>query len=108
MQLVAVKNLWAYAYEIRPPLPSAQLRTIRVLLKDATAAAQDAVRTWSARLVLERRVTHILIVSDDVGLDDAIKGRLDAELGRLDASFSVTAAMAVTPRGDANGNGTHP
>ena len=100
-----MKRLWVYAYQIVPPLPSARLGAIRMLLKDETAAARDAVRTWSARLVLERRVTHILIVSDDPARDGAIREQLEAELARLDASFAVTKPMAATTGAREGGNG---
>jgi len=92
-----VKSLWAYAYEIVPPQPSRRLGTIRTLLKNETAAAaRGGTRTWSGRLVLERRATHILIVSDDArGRDHPINRRLEAELERLHAAFSVTEPLAV-------------
>jgi hypothetical protein len=92
---LVVKSLWAYAYEIVPPQPSRRLGAIRSLLKDATAAARDGARTWSGRLVQERRATHILIVSDVRGRDRVINRRLEAELERLEAPFSVTLPLAV-------------
>ena len=89
-------SLWAYAYQIVPPQPWRRLGTIRALLKDETAAAHGGDRTWSGRLVLERDATHILIVSDDArGRDHPINRRLEAELARLDAAFSVTEPLAV-------------
>lgn len=94
-------SLWAYAYQIVPPQASKRLATIRTLLKDETAAAHGGARAWSARLVLERRATHILIVSDGPGRDDAINHRLEAELERLDAVFFVTEPLPVA--GDAAG-----
>jgi hypothetical protein len=93
---LAVKSLWAYAYQIVPPQPSRRLGTIRTLLKDEAAAARGGARAWSGRLVLERDATHILIVSDDArGRDHAINRRLEAELERLNATFSVTEPLAV-------------
>jgi hypothetical protein len=92
----AVKSLWAYAYEIVPPQPSRRLATIRTLLKEETAAAHGSARTWSGRLVLERRATHILIVSDDArGRDHPINRQLEAELERIEAAFFVTEPLAV-------------
>jgi len=91
-----VRSLWAYAYQIVPPQPARRLGTIRALLKEETAAARGSSRTWSGRLVLERRATHILIVSDDaLGRDHQINRRLEAELERLDAAFSMTEPLAV-------------
>jgi hypothetical protein len=90
-----LRSLWAYAYEIVPPQRSSRLATIRTLLQDETAAARGGARTWSGRLVLERRATHILIVSDAPGRNYAINRRLEAELERLDAAFSVTEPLVV-------------
>jgi len=96
-----MRNLWAYAYQIVPAQPSSRLGAIRTLLMDETAAARGNARTWSGRLVLERRATHILIVSDAPGRHDAINRRLEAELKRLDAFFSVTEPLAVAGRAEA-------
>ena len=97
-----MKGLWAYAYQIVPPQPARLLGAIRALLKDETAAARGGARAWSGRLVLERDSTHILIVSDDVrGRDHAINRQLEAELQRLEASFTVTEPLAVA--GEAEG-----
>jgi len=90
-----VRNLWAYAYQIVPPQASRRLGAIRTLLREETAAARDDARTWSGRLVLERQATHILIVSDAPGRNHSIDRRLEAEIERLDAAFSVTEPLAV-------------
>lgn len=95
-QVVPVKNLWAYAYQIVPPQPSGRLGMIRTLLKGETVAARDGGRTWSGRLVFERRATHILIVTDDPVRDHAINLRLESELLRLGTLFSVTKPLVVT------------
>ncbi len=91
----AVSILWAYAYQIVPPQPSGRLGPIRALLRNATAAARGGARTWSGRLVLERRATHILIVSDAHGRNHPINRQLESELEGLAAAFSVTAPLAV-------------
>jgi hypothetical protein len=57
---LAVRIFWVYAYQIVPPQPSRRLGTIRTLLKDETASARGDARTWSGRLVLERRATKLL------------------------------------------------
>ncbi len=90
-----MRSLWAYAYQIVPPQPARLLSAIRALMKDETAAAHGRDRAWSGRLVLGRRATHILIVSDFRGRNRAINRRLEAELERLNAPFSVTAPLAV-------------
>ena len=94
-QLLRMNRLWAYAYEILPPLPANRLGTIRALLREAAAAARTAKRRWSGRLVLAVDVTHILIVTDVLGRHYPINRRLEAELLRLNASFSVTEPLAA-------------
>jgi hypothetical protein len=93
-----VSSLWAYAYQIVPPQPTRRLSAIRTLLKEETVAVLASGRRWSGRLVLERDATHILIVCDAPGRDYAINFRLEAELLRLKAGFTVTEPMPVSPR----------
>jgi hypothetical protein len=106
-----VKVLWVYAYQIVPPQPSGRLGTIRTLLDAETTAAREAARTWSGRIVLERRATHILIVSDGPGRQDTINRGLEGELKRLGARFTVTEPLAVVGPAEvvhgttSNGNG---
>jgi hypothetical protein len=103
-----VRNLLAYAYEIVPPQPFTRLGAIRAILKDGAAAARAGARTWAGRLVLEQRATHILIVSDAPGRNLAIEQRLEAELARLDARFSVTGPLAVAdPAEGVDGGATY-
>jgi hypothetical protein len=92
----ALRDLWAYAYRIVPPQPSRRLGPIRTFLKEETAAARGRTRTWSGTLVLGRRATNILIVSDARGRDHPVNRRLEAELERLEVVFSVTEPLSVT------------
>jgi len=91
-----VRSLWVYAYVIVPPQPSGRLGAIRALLRGGGAAARNEQRTWSGRLVLERHATHILIVSDAIERDQPVSERLEEELARLEAGFTVTEPLAVT------------
>lgn len=104
-----MRILWVYAYQVVPPQPSSRLGTIRALIDGESAAGRDDARLWSGRLVLERRATHILIVSDDPGQNDAINHRLEAELNRLHAVFSMTEPLAVAGHAEglvtSDGNG---
>ena len=95
-----MQMLWAYAYQIVPPQPSNRLGAIRALLRDETVAARGGARTWSGKLVLERRTTHILIVSDGPGRNHSINRLLEAELERLGAAFSVTEPLDVADHAD--------
>jgi hypothetical protein len=105
----AVRILWVYAYQIVPPQPSSRLGAIRTLLEEETAAARGGARMWAGRLVFERRATHILIVSDDPGHDDSINRRMEAELDRIDAAYSITESLAVAGHAEglvtSDGNG---
>jgi len=97
---LALQDLWAYAYQIVPPQPSHRLGAIRTLLREETAAARHGPHIWSGRLVLEQRATHILIVSDAAGRNDTIDRRLESELERLDAVFSVSEPLEVSEHGE--------
>jgi hypothetical protein len=88
--------LWAYAYEIAPPQLSRRLDRIRALLEGENLAALSGPGAWAGRLILEKRVTHILIVSDSPTRNREINGRLEAELERLHAEFFVTEPLAVS------------
>jgi hypothetical protein len=104
-----MRVIWVYAYQIVPPQPSRRLGGIRVLLDEETAATQGLARLWSGRLVLERRITHILIVTDDPGQNEPINRRLVFELDRIAATYSLTLPLAVAGHADglgtSNGNG---
>ena len=88
-------SLWAYAYEIVPPQPSKRLDRIRALLEGEHLAAVSGAGSWAGRLILEHRVTHILIVSDTPVRNREINCSLEAELERLHADFSVTEPIAI-------------
>jgi hypothetical protein len=104
--------LWAYAYEIVPPQPSKRLDRIRALLEGENLAAVNGAGAWAGRLILEHRVTHILIISDTPVHNRGINCSLETELERLHAEFSVTEPVAVPSASDppaehatAGGNG---
>ena len=87
--------LWAYAYLILPRQARHRLTTIRTMVKDENHAAEQDVRIWTGRLVLERRITHLLIVSDSPTQSRGINRRLASELKRLKAEFFLTKPMAI-------------
>jgi hypothetical protein len=93
---MAGKVVWTYAYEIVPPQPESRLRAVKALLAKEQTEAKIGSGTWEARIVCERRVTHILIVSDNPDLDGERNQRLNAQLTELGAAFSLTAPMPVT------------
>ena len=88
-------HLWVYAYEIVPPQPSKRLDRIRALLEGENLAALSAPGAWAGRLILEPKVMHILIVSDTPVQNREINSKLEAELERLKADFSVTEPLVI-------------
>ena len=89
--------MWAYAYEIVPPQSKRRLDAIRDLLNHAQAAARNEGRTWASRLVLERRATRILIVSDRPDQERGVENTLAAQLERQQMPFTRTTPMEILP-----------
>lgn len=88
-------SLWAYAYQIVPPQAKSRLDTIQGLLDHEHEAARTEARTWTGRLVLERLVTRILIVSDSPDQTRGVNGGLASELHRLQVTFSCTESLEI-------------
>jgi hypothetical protein len=88
-------SLWAYAYQIVPPQPKSRLETVQGLLNHEHEAACTEARTWTGRLVLERLMTRILIVSDNPDQARAINLGLARELHRLQVTFSCTDSLEI-------------
>jgi hypothetical protein len=104
--------LWVYSYQIVPPQPSKRLDRIRWLLEVENLAALSRTGVWAGRLILEKKLTHILIVSDTPARNREINLKLEAELERLNAQFSATeplvirnAAEAIAEHNASGGNG---
>lgn len=91
-------SLWVYGYELVPPVLRDRLGGIQDVLDAAHSEAELAGRIWEARLVNGDHITHILVVSGTPTQDLDVNHRLEAELGRLEARFSVTASLEVEPR----------
>jgi hypothetical protein len=95
------KTMWAYAYQILPPQGADRVRALKELLDQAHHEAQRDARTWTAQVVLEPQITHILVVSDSPEQNHAGNRRLEGELRGLHAGFLITAPLAVTDDGAA-------
>ena len=93
--------LYAFAYQIDPPLGEADVSAIESLLEERSAHARSVSRSWAGRVLLEADVTRVLVVTDAADPDDAINLQLEAELLRRGANFSITAPMAVAGPGAA-------
>jgi hypothetical protein len=88
-------TVWAYGYEIAPPLAEDRLHMIKAVLDSEHSNAMLDARTWEGRFVVEEQVTHILVVSNSPDQDLEVNRRLEAELKKLDARFSITSPLAV-------------
>ena len=78
-----------------PPPPKDGLGLIRKILDSENAIAFEHARAWAAQLILEQRSTQILVVADSPAQNRAINQRLETELQRLDARYSVTEPIAI-------------
>jgi hypothetical protein len=88
--------VWAYAYRITPPQPKQRLDTIQALLDHEHGIALQEARSWTGRLVLERRATRILIVSDSPDQERAVDRRLAGEVRRLQATLIRTVPLEIS------------
>lgn len=89
------ESLWAYAYQLRPPRTTDLVRTIAELVNQENEDALRGAHTWTARLVTEPQVTHVLVLSDTPELDREMNRRLEARLRELDVPFTVSLPMRV-------------
>lgn len=90
------KALWVYAYDITLPDRGPRFRGVEKLLEREHHEAKARARTWSGRVVTEDPVTRILIVADSPAQDRPVNLSLEAELGALGATFTVSTPMAMT------------
>jgi hypothetical protein len=91
----AAQPRWVYSYQIEPPEAHTRFTKIKSLLASAHAAAARATRMWTGRIVVEMRVSHILIVSDSPSRQRAVNRALEAELKRLRLRFLVNEPVAL-------------
>lgn len=87
--------MWAYVYRILRPQSAPRLKKIEMLLDRAHAVALREERRWTGRVVVESRITHLLIVADSPSQKRGINRRLEAELTEMDAEFSITPSRAL-------------
>jgi hypothetical protein len=84
-----------YAYQFEPAQPDTRFHKIKALLGKAQVAARRAARMWASRIVVETRVSHILIVSDSPSRQRAVNRVLEKELKRLGLRFWVNEPVPV-------------
>ena len=88
-----------YAYQLEPPQPDTRFQKIKALLAKAHVAARRAARMWAGRIVVETRVSHILIVSDSPSRQRAVNRALEKELKRLGLRFLVNEPVPLPVEG---------
>ena len=89
------RSVWTYAYEVIPPQAERRMRFVLAILERGHEEARLEARKWTARLVQERTVTHILVVSDSPDEDGEFNHRLEAGMREVEAAFARTAPLAV-------------
>jgi hypothetical protein len=90
---------WVYAYELNPPQPEPRFRKIRALLRRAQLLARRGGRLWTGRIVLETKITHILVVTDHPGQVHDVDRAIEVELKHLNMDFALTGpARFALPR----------
>lgn len=101
--------LWAYTYKLVPPQSATRLKAIQALLAQEHADATTRAERWEGRLVVDERVSHILVVAESPDLDSAVNRRVEEKLRALKAEFELTVPLqmgteppddTVGPRGD--------
>lgn len=89
------RSLWVYGYQLVPPVLRDRMKGIQDLLDAGHSEAELAGQTWEGRFVNGDHITHILVVSGSPAQDLDVNHKLEAELVRLEAGFSVTASLEV-------------
>lgn len=89
------RTLWAYGYELAPPIARARLVGMQAILDAGHAEARARAQVWEGRFVNGEYITHILVVSGTPAQDRKVNHRLEAELMRLDAGYSVSVSLEI-------------
>ena len=89
------KTLWAYAYEVSPPQRGDVMKGIGTLLSKEHANAKRSTRLWAGRMVREKLVTHIMVVSDSPDQNLEVNRRLEDRLEEIKARYFISVPMAV-------------
>ena len=87
--------LWAYSYLIVPPGAEDEMKAIHTFLEEEQSEARRSERTWIGKLLSERRITHILIVTDSPEKSGDANHQLEVRLKQLKLGYTRTAPMAV-------------
>ena len=93
------RNLWAYGYELIPPHREDRMTAIQRLIEEEDGEARRNGRNWTARMVTEEQVTHLLIVSASSEVDLEINQKLEAALKTMGIDYQVTIPMPFAGEG---------
>jgi hypothetical protein len=88
--------VWSYGYEILPALPQSRLRSLEAILHKEHRIAKRNKRKWTGRFVVEEQVTHLLVVSDTSDQQLEVNRRVETELKKLAAAYSITSPVEIT------------
>jgi len=91
----AGRPLWVYGYQMDPPQPEARMTSIRDLLDQENNAVARQGRKWTACLVADERVTHVLVVTSSPDLNLEINRRLESALKAMGIGFELSIPMPV-------------
>ena len=69
---------------------------LRALLDREHGEAKTRAARWEGRLVVDDRVSHILVVAESPELDFAVNRRIEAALRALKADYELTVPMPTT------------
>jgi len=89
------RAMWAYGYAFTPPIALHRIGPMEALVEGGNEKARLAALTWEGRLINGDHITHLLVVSDRPDQDLEINQLLEAEMGRLEAPFTITASLAI-------------
>jgi hypothetical protein len=89
------RPLWAYGYALAPPVARDRLAVMQTILDAGRAEARTRSEVWEGRFINGDYITHILVVSGSPDQKREINRRLEAELNRLAAVFSVSRSVEV-------------
>jgi hypothetical protein len=89
------RALWAYGYELAPPVARDRMGGIQTVLDEGHLEARLSLHTWEGRFINGDDITHILVVCDSPHQGLTVNRKLEAELVRLEAGFSVTEPLEV-------------
>jgi len=91
----AGRPLWVYGYQMNPPQPEDRMTAIRDLLDEENNTVARQGRKWTACLVTEEKVTHILVVTSISDVNLAINRRVESELKAMGIRFELSVPMPV-------------